>query len=241
MMSSKNLILIFVLSFCVVGNATAQKKKKRRTKAAAKTEKTMKAVKSETIDTAAYALGMMTALEFKKQGLKSLDPQSIAKAIMDIYEEKPLAISKEEATQIATDYRREQKGIRALKNLEEGEEFMSKNADEDGVVTMQSGLQYKILEEGDGSIPKASDHVKTHYHGTLVDGTVFDSSVERGQPATFPVGGVIKGWQEALQLMPVGSTWRVFVPSKLAYGSRGPGTIGPNSTLIFDIELLGIE
>lgn len=241
MMSSKNLILIFVLSFCVVGTATAQKKKKRGAKAAAKTEKIVKADLPETLDTAAYALGMMTALEFKKQGLKSLDPQSIAKAIIDIYEEKPLAVSKEQATQIATEYRREQKGIMALKNLEEGEEFMTKNADEKGVVTTHSGLQYKILEEGDGAIPKASDHVKTHYHGTLVDGTVFDSSVDRGQPATFPVGGVIKGWQEALQLMPVGSKWRVFVPSKLAYGSRGPGAIGPNATLIFDIELLGIE
>ncbi len=126
-------------------------------------------------------------------------------------------------------------------NLEAGRVFLEENATRDGVVSLPSGLQYEVLVEGTGPLPIASDTVTTHYHGTLPDGTVFDSSVERGQPASFPVSGVIRGWVEALQLMPVGSKWRLFVPSELAYGDRGAGaSIGPNQVLIFDVELLEI-
>ena len=126
-------------------------------------------------------------------------------------------------------------------NLKEGEDFLTANATKEGVHTTASGLQYQILKEGTGPKPKATDTVKCHYHGTLTNGTVFDSSVQRGQPASFPLNRVISGWTEALQLMPVGSTWRLFLHPKLAYGDRQTSaTIGPNSTLIFDVEVLDI-
>lgn len=126
-------------------------------------------------------------------------------------------------------------------NLKAGEDFLEANKTKPGVETTASGLQYEVLKEGDGPKPSATDKVKCHYHGTLIDGTVFDSSVQRGQPATFPLNMVIKGWTEALQLMPVGSKYRLFLHPSLAYGSRQTGAvIGPNSTLIFDVELLDI-
>lgn len=240
-MSSKSLILIFVLSFCAVGQATAQKKKKRNKKAKAKTEKVVKSVVPQKMDTTAYAIGLMLGLDMKKQGLNQLDPAAIAQAIEDVFKERDFALEPQTAGQIASDYRKEQKALIGLKNLEEGQKFLEENAEKPGVKVTSSGLQYKVLEGGEGDIPTSSDRVRVHYHGTLIDGTVFDSSVDRGQSVDFPVMGVIKGWQEVLQLMPTGSIWRVFIPAKLAYGNRGPGNIGPNSTLIFDIELLAIE
>jgi FKBP-type peptidyl-prolyl cis-trans isomerase len=141
------------------------------------------------------------------------------------------AMAKAEEKQIAA----------AEKNLKAGEAFLAANAKKEGVKTTASGLQYKVIKAGTGASPKPTDIVKVHYTGTLVDGTVFDSSVQRGEPATFPVNGVIPGWTEALQLMKVGDKWQLVIPSKLAYGEQGPRAIGPNSTLIFDVELLGIE
>lgn len=130
---------------------------------------------------------------------------------------------------------------KAASNLKAGEDFLKQNKERPEVVTTASGLQYEVLTEGKGAKPKATDKVKCHYHGTLTDGTVFDSSVQRGQPATFPLNMVIKGWTEALQLMPTGSKYRLFLHPSLAYGDRQTGAvIGPNSTLIFDVELLGI-
>ncbi len=126
-------------------------------------------------------------------------------------------------------------------NVKEGEDFLAENGKRDGVVTLPSGLQYEIVKEGNGNKPTTSDQVKVHYHGTLIDGTVFDSSVERGEPVTFGVTQVISGWTEALQLMPVGSKWKLYIPAELAYGSRDTGSIKPFSTLIFDVELLDIE
>ncbi|QUE76681.1 FKBP-type peptidyl-prolyl cis-trans isomerase [Stutzerimonas stutzeri] len=122
----------------------------------------------------------------------------------------------------------------------EGKAFLAENAKRDGVTTLASGLQYEILTAGEGAKPTAEDQVRTHYHGTLIDGTVFDSSYQRGQPAEFPVGGVIAGWTEALQLMGVGSKWRLYVPSELAYGAQGVGSIPPHSVLVFDVELLAV-
>ncbi|MFO0905586.1 MAG: FKBP-type peptidyl-prolyl cis-trans isomerase [Pirellulales bacterium] len=128
------------------------------------------------------------------------------------------------------------------KNKQEGTAFLADNKKKEGVKSTASGLQYVVLKSGKGPSPKATDSVKTHYHGTLINGTVFDSSVDRGEPISFPVNGVIKGWTEALQLMKVGDKWKIFVPSELAYGERGAGQeIGPNSVLVFEIELLGIE
>lgn len=131
----------------------------------------------------------------------------------------------------------------AKMNREKGKAFLEENAKKEGVVTLESGLQYKVIRPGTGKMPTATDKVTTHYHGTLIDGTVFDSSVARNEPASFPVNGVIKGWQEALQLMKEGAKWQLFIPAKLAYGKRGTpnGKIGPNETLIFDIELLSIQ
>jgi FKBP-type peptidyl-prolyl cis-trans isomerase FklB len=127
-------------------------------------------------------------------------------------------------------------------NKKQGDAFLAANKGKEGVVTLPSGLQYKILSAGTGPKPATSDSVVCNYRGTLIDGTEFDSSYKRGQPATFPVGGVIKGWTEALQLMPVGSKWQLFVPSELAYGERGTGAdIGPNAVLIFEVELLSIQ
>ncbi len=129
---------------------------------------------------------------------------------------------------------------KARRAEQDGIDFLKANADKEGVVTLASGLQYQVLTAGEGTTPGLDSTVRTHYHGTLVDGTVFDSSYERGQPAEFPVSGVIAGWTEALQLMPVGSKWRLYVPSELAYGSRAVGSIPANSTLVFDVELLDI-
>ncbi len=130
----------------------------------------------------------------------------------------------------------------AEKNRAEGEKFLANNAKKSDVKTLDSGLQYKVFEAGKGAKPKATDTVEVHYRGTLINGTEFDSSFSRGQPATFPVNGVIKGWQEALQLMKEGAKWQIFVPSDLAYGNRGAGAqIGPNATLVFDVELLKIK
>lgn len=134
------------------------------------------------------------------------------------------------------------KGDKLAANLKAGEDFLETNKQREGVQITASGLQYEVLTEGAGAKPKATDKVKCHYHGTLIDGTIFDSSVQRGQPATFPLNMVIKGWTEALQLMSVGSKYRLFLHPSLAYGERQTGAvIGPNSTLIFDVELLGIE
>ncbi|MFQ5448203.1 MAG: FKBP-type peptidyl-prolyl cis-trans isomerase, partial [Saprospiraceae bacterium] len=134
------------------------------------------------------------------------------------------------------------KEMQKQKNLEEGRAFLEANKKREGVHVTESGLQYEILKEGSGPTPKAEDKVRVHYHGTLIDGTVFDSSVERGEPITFPVTGVIKGWVEALQMMQAGAKWKLFIPSNLAYGERGAGAqIGPNAVLIFEVELLGIE
>ena len=135
----------------------------------------------------------------------------------------------------------QQMAAEAADNLAKGQAFLTENRDKEGVQETPSGLQYKVLESGDGATPGPTDTVRCHYHGTLIDGTVFDSSYERGQPAEFPVNGVISGWTEALQMMKAGDKWEVYLPPQIAYGERGAGgAIGPNATLIFTIELLGI-
>ena len=150
-------------------------------------------------------------------------------------------ISYQEAQTAINDFFRALQDKAGQKNREEGQAFLAANARRPEVVTLPSGLQYEVVHEGTGAKPKASDTVEVHYHGTLIDGTVFDSSVERGEPATFRVNGVIKGWTEALQLMPVGSKWTLYIPYDLAYGTQDMGDIKPYSTLIFEVELLGIE
>ena len=146
------------------------------------------------------------------------------------------------AEQIIEEFFKSKQELTAKKAQGEGAAFLAENANREGVISLESGLQYEILNEGNGQIPTINDKITAHYHGTLIDGTVFDSSVDRGEPASFPVNGVIAGWTEALQIMPVGSKWKLYVPSDLAYGERGAGQIiGPYSTLIFEVELLSID
>lgn len=189
-----------------------------------------------------YSLGVSVANSVKAQGLQSIDAKAVGKAFEDVFEGKELVISEEEANVILQEYFQKLANKALEENQTAGKEFLLENAKRDGVVTTASGLQYEVLAQGSGASPKATDEVTVHYHGTLTDGRVFDSSVERGQPATFPVNGVIPGWIEALQLMNVGSKYKLFIPSDLAYGERGAGQmIGPNSTLIFEVELISIK
>lgn len=193
------------------------------------------------MDKISYALGLSIANNFKSAGINKLDIDSFKKAVEDVLADNKTTVSYDEAKQLLNDYFTQLQEEKFDINQKAGEEFLAANKNKEGVVTLPSGLQYLILKKGEGAIPKATDQVKCHYHGTLIDGTVFDSSVERGTPATFGVNQVIQGWVEALQLMPVGSKWRLFIPSNLAYGTRGAGEmIEPNSSLIFDVEVLDI-
>ncbi|WP_347838554.1 FKBP-type peptidyl-prolyl cis-trans isomerase [uncultured Draconibacterium sp.] len=188
-----------------------------------------------------YALGMSISANLIQSGVKTVHPTAFITALQDVFSGVPPRMKPEEANQILESFMAESQAADGGKNLEEGKAFLTENAKKEGVIELPSGLQYEVINEGEGELPTANDQVKCHYHGTLIDGTVFDSSVERGQPATFPVNGVIQGWVEALQLMSVGSKWRLFIPSDMAYGQNGAGgTIGPNATLIFEVELLEI-
>ena len=191
-----------------------------------------------------YGIGRQWALQLASQGFPGIAPEFVAKAIIDALEGNDSPISEEEIEAAYQAYDQKMKAVEAeagAKLAEEGDAFLRENAKRDGVTALDSGLQYEVIETGDGAKPSADSKVKTHYHGTLVNGDVFDSSVARGEPVEFPVNGVIAGWTEALQLMTVGTKWRLFVPPHLAYGERGAGgKIGPNATLIFEVELIDI-
>lgn len=194
------------------------------------------------MDKLSYAIGMSMASNLVNSGLKQIDVESFVKAFTEVINNTSPSMSPEEANQILQDFFSKRQDEMLSNNLEAGRAFLEENKKKESVITLDSGLQYEILTEGSGAKPKATDSVKCHYHGTLLDGTVFDSSVQRGQPAVFGVNQVIKGWVEALQLMPVGSKWKLYIPSELAYGKQGAGgSIEPNSALIFEVELLGIE
>lgn len=193
------------------------------------------------MDKVSYAIGMNIAANLKQSGVDKLDAESLAQGLKAIIEGTKPAIEGSEASEILNKFFSELEEQRIAKNIEEGRTFLAENAKKDGVIALPSGLQYQVIKDGTGNIPTASDTVKCHYHGTLINGKVFDSSVQRGEPATFPVSGVIKGWVEALQLMSVGSKWKLFIPSDLAYGARGAGEdIAPHTALIFEVELLDI-
>ena len=194
------------------------------------------------MDKLSYALGMSMASSLVNSGLNKIDVDSFVKAFVEVIKNGAAEMSPQEANQYIQEYLSKRQNEMLDENLKIGREFLEENKKKEGVIVLPSGLQYEILKEGSGPKPKATDKVKCHYHGTLINGKVFDSSVERRQPAIFGVNQVIKGWVEELQLMPVGSKWRLYIPSELAYGSQGAGSsIEPNSTLIFDVELLGIE
>lgn len=190
-----------------------------------------------------YAIGMSIAESLKNQNLTELDATVIAEAINDLMQGKTPRLSAEEANQIIHNHLEEKRAAAFMANKTEGEAFLAMNKSKEGIQETATGLQYEILTEGNGQKPASTDVVSVHYHGTLIDGTVFDSSVQRGTPASFGVHQVIPGWTEALQLMNVGSKYRLYIPQNLAYGANPHpgGPIQPFSTLIFDVELLAIN
>jgi FKBP-type peptidyl-prolyl cis-trans isomerase FklB len=194
-----------------------------------------------------YAVGMMTGHQWKQQDI-DLDPDIYARAIKDAMAGGAMLLTPEQAQQTIDAFKKElaakqqQRQIeQAAKNKTDGEAFLGANKNQPGVQTLPDGLEYLVITNGTGAIPAAGDTVTVNYRGTLIDGTEFDSSYKRGQPATFPVGGVIPGWTEALQKMNVGSKWKLFIPSELAYGGQGNRGIAPNSVLIFEVELLAVQ
>jgi FKBP-type peptidyl-prolyl cis-trans isomerase FklB len=227
--------------------ATPAKPKAPATKAGAAKTAATTALKTPK-DKFSYALGMNLGASLHKQSV-DVDPSIVAQGLRAALAGGKTLLTQEEAQaalmEVQNELRKKQQEkmqVAGEANKKEGEAFLASNKAKEGVVTLPSGLEYRILKEGNGPKPTASDSVVCNYRGTLINGTEFDSSYKSGQPATFPVNGVIKGWTEALQLMPVGSKWQLFVPSSLAYGERGAGgDIGPGATLIFEVELLSIQ
>ncbi len=197
-------------------------------------------------DSVSYAIGADIARNFKAQEM-DLNNDAFVNGFLDVVSQGDVKISEDVALNILTRYQQvmsakmqAKEAVVANENLKKGEDFLAANKSKDGVKVTDSGLQYKVVTLGKGAKPKVTDKVKVHYKGTLIDGTEFDSSYKRGTPAEFPLGNVIKGWTEGLQLMPVGSKYEFYIPANLAYGQRAPQTIGPNQTLIFEVELLDI-
>jgi FKBP-type peptidyl-prolyl cis-trans isomerase len=193
-----------------------------------------------------YAVGMNIGSNLRRQSVP-VDPDTLMRGLKDTLAGNPTLLTEDEERTVLNEAQadmrkqmQEKQKAQGEANKKEGDAFLAANKAKDGVVTLPSGLQYKVLQAGTGPKPAATDSVTVNYRGTFINGTEFDSSYKRGQPATFPVNGVIKGWTEALQLMPVGSKWQLFIPSDLAYGERAPGDIGPNTTLLFEVELLKI-
>tara|TARA_B100000401_G_C52812378_1_gene724566 strand:+ start:2160 stop:2876 length:717 start_codon:yes stop_codon:yes gene_type:complete len=238
-MKTKSILLILGIILVSTPNFYSQKKKK---------SKTAKAPTNQ-IDSVSYSIGISIAKSFQGEfpdinieqfinGLNSKLSENSEPLFTDIEAQKNVEVYFKSKQQQALAKEKEKYND----VIKEGEDFLKNNAKKPGVTTLESGLQYEIISKGNGPKPSLTDKVETHYHGTLIDGTVFDSSVERGSPISFPVNGVIRGWTEALQLMPVGSKWKLYIPYQLAYGERGAGaSIGPYSTLIFEVELISIN
>ena len=201
------------------------------------------------MDKLSYALGLGIGRQLSQMGAADLNIDDFAQAVKDMIDGKEPQVATAEAQQIVEDFFRKQEEKQRAEAAEkykgaksEGEKFLSENAKKEGVVTLPSGLQYQVLTEGNGKSPTATDKVVCHYEGMLIDGTMFDSSVQRGEPATFPLNGVIAGWTEGLQLMKEGAKYRFFIPYQLGYGERGAGaSIPPFATLVFDVELIEVK
>ncbi len=226
------------------GQSTATTTHRRTTTAAAKPKPL---VLTTDKDKQSYAIGLNVGKSLHRDDIE-VDPKILLQGLQDAMSDGKLLLTDDQIKTVMTDLqsqvRQKQEAKRqalAENNKKEGAAFLAANATKPGVVTLPSGLQYKVLTPGTGPKPAATDSVVCNYRGTLLDNTEFDSSYKRGQPATFPVSGVIKGWTEALQLMPVGSKWQLFIPSDLAYGERAQGPIGPNATLVFEVELMSIQ
>lgn len=240
----KKVAIILTLTAAVI-TVNAQVKKPA-TKPTVATKPAAKAVvnplKNNT-DSASYALGARIAQNIKAQGFDGINQAIFQKAMNDVFKGNKLVIVEEGLDACIGTYQQKAQSAKSSVAKAAGKKFLDANGKRAGVVTLPSGLQYEVVKAGtDTTKPKMGDKVKCHYHGTLIDGKVFDSSVDRGEPIVFPVAGVIKGWTEALQLMTVGSKWKLYIPSELAYGDQQAGpSIAPGSTLIFDVELIGIE
>lgn len=193
-------------------------------------------------DSVSYGIGISIGANMKKDGLDSLNLDILKSAMEAAMKGDSLLMTSAESQAVIQSYLGKRQEAKSAAVGEAGKKFLEDNKNKPGVKVLPDGMQYIVIKEGTGPMPTAEDTVVTHYHGTLIDGTVFDSSVERGEPAEFPVGAVIRGWTEALQMMKVGSKWKLFIPSELAYGDRQAGpTILPNSTLIFEVELISIK
>ena len=239
------IILLSQFSFAQGTKATAAKPKTSASKPVTTTKTVVVAPASSesmknVIDSISYAIGMNIAGNLKQQNLK-VNLAMMTKAIDQILNGQTVLMEANAADAYIQAYFQNESMKKGVANKEIGDKFLAENKSKAGVVTLPSGLQYLIMKEGTGEKPASTDKVKVHYHGTLIDGSVFDSSVNRGEPAEFGVTQVIQGWIEALQLMPVGSKWKLFIPSNLAYGPQGPPSIGPNQVLIFEVELLEID
>ena len=202
-----------------------------------------KAIFKDQKDKASYCIGLNIGNSLKQQAL-DIDPEKVAAGIRDVLSNAKPLLTEQEVQATLMEFQKlvlSQRAEKGKKNKTDGEAYLAENKKKKGVETLPSGLQYSVITAGKGKKPKATDTVTTHYRGTLIDGTEFDSSYKGGEPVSFPVKGVIPGWTEALQLMPVGSKWKLFIPSDLAYGESGQGPIPPHSALVFEIELLGIS
>jgi len=232
----KNLIGIFIVLLMIAISCTSSEKVVETPQL------------TDYMDTVSYSVGVDIGKSFRLQEM-DINPDVMARGLSDAFSDKETALTGEEIQSTLINFRQEfqqkQREIAQRKAQEEAvaeEAYLAESASKEGVVSLPSGLQYKVITPGDGPSPLTTDKVKVHYKGSLADGTIFDSSYDRGQPTSFTVSGVIKGWTEALLLMQVGSKWELTIPSKLGYGTRGSGgKIPPNSTLLFEVELLGIE
>ena len=193
------------------------------------------------MDKFSYAIGLGIGQNLLGMGAKDIAVDDFAQAVKDVLQGNETAITHKEARNIVNKYFEELEAKISANNIEQGKRFLQENSKRPGIVTLPSGLQYEVIKEGNGKKPRATDKVKCHYEGTLIDGTLFDSSIRRGQSAVFGVNQVIAGWTEALQLMSEGAKWKLYIPAELAYGAQGAGEmIPPHSTLIFDVELLEV-
>lgn len=192
-------------------------------------------------DSVSYCLGLVLGTSIKNAGISDLKNQVFMNAITDVNSDKALVLTVEQANMYLNEYMGKLSAKKAVENIEKSKAFLEENSKKEGIKTLPSGLQYKIIEEGQGNSPVDTSFVTVHYTGTLIDGKVFDSSIERGEPASFPVNGVIPGWTEALKLMKPGSKWMIYLPPALAYGETGTRGIEPNTVLIFEVQLISFE
>lgn len=192
------------------------------------------------MDSVSYAIGLSVASSLKGQGVDNMNAEMVRQAIENVNNDAEHPFDAQAGDMLVRNYMQEQMAKKQEMNKKKGEDFLAENAKKEGVKVTDSGLQYKILKEGEGENPSAENQVKVHYHGTLIDGTVFDSSVDRGEPITFGLNRVIRGWTEGVQLMKPGAKYEFYIPSELAYGQQGSGQIGPDETLIFEVELLEV-